>query len=66
MFIFIYFLCLVLYFIRFPLELDKFSVDIQVLKDPVIVRKFVGWTEDWEKELKKNNCPVVKASFLTK
>ncbi len=39
------------YFNRFDLELDKFGVDVQVLKDPVILREFVGWTEEWEKEL---------------
>ena len=54
------------YFIRFDLELDKFGVDVQVLKDPVILREFIGWTKDWEKELKKKNCPVVEARFLTK
>ncbi len=55
------FLTLFSYFTRFDLELDKFGVDVQVLKDTVILREFVGWTEDWEKELKKKNCPVVEA-----
>ncbi len=30
------------------------------------LREFVVWTEDWEKEIKKKNCPVDKAHFLTK
>ncbi len=59
-------MCLISYFNRFDFELDKFGIDIQVLKDPVILREFVGWTEEWEKELKKKNCPVVEARFLTK
>ncbi len=48
------------------LELDNFGVDVQVLKDPVILREFVGRTEDWEKDLKKKNSPVVEEHFLTK
>ncbi len=36
------------YFIIFDLEIDEFGVDVQVLQDPVILREFVGWTEDWE------------------
>ncbi len=39
---------------------------VQVLKDPVILIEFVGCIEDWEKELKKKNCPVIEARFLTK
>ncbi len=46
------------------LVLDKFGVDNH--KDPVILREFVGQTEDWENELKKNYCPVVEARFSTK
>ncbi len=42
------------------------GVDIEVLKDPVVLREFVGWTGEWEKELKKKICPVVEAHFLTK
>ncbi len=58
-------MCPISYFIRFDLELDKFGVDVQVLKDLVILREFIGWTEDWEKELKKKCCPFVEACFLT-
>ncbi len=32
------------YFVRFDLELDKFGVDVQVHKEPVIHREFGGWT----------------------
>ncbi len=53
-------------FCRFDLELEKFSVDIRVLQDVEITREVIGWTEDWEKELKRKNCPVVEARFLTK
>ncbi len=54
------------YHFRFDLELDKFRVNIEVLKDPVILIEFFGLTEDWEKELKKKNCLVVEACSLTK
>ncbi len=50
---------------RFCLELDKFGVDIQVLKEAIFQREFVGWIEEWEKDLNKKNGPVVKACFLT-
>ncbi len=41
-------------------------MDIRVLQDVEITREVIGWTEDWEKELKRKNCPVVQARFLTK
>ncbi len=50
----------------FDLELDKFGVDSQELKDAVVLIEFVEWSEEYEKEIKKKNCPVVKACFLTK
>ncbi len=53
-------------FCRFDLELEKFSVDIRVLQDVEIMREVIGWTEEREKELKRKNCPVVEARFLTK
>ncbi len=40
-----------------------FGVDIQVLKDPVVLQEFIGWTENWEKELKKKNILVVEAHY---
>ncbi len=36
-----------------------------VLQD-IEVMRVIGWTEDWEIELKRKNCPVVEASFLIK
>ncbi len=53
-------------YFRFDIELDKFEVDVLVLKDQVVLREFVGWSEDWEKELKKKDCPVVELHFVTK
>ncbi len=41
-------------------------MDIRVLQDDEVTREVIGWTEDWEKELKRKNCPVVEARFLTK
>ncbi len=32
---------------HFRFDLEQFGVNIEVLKDPVILREFVGWTEDW-------------------
>ncbi len=60
---FFQFLLNFIHIFRFDLELDKFGIDVQVLQDPIIFREFVGWTEDWEKKLKKKNCPVVEAHF---
>ncbi len=65
MFFSIFLVNLTCIYFRFDPELDKFRVDIQVLKDPVILREFVGWTEDRKKELGKKNCPVVEAHFST-
>ncbi len=53
-------------FCRFDLELEKFSVDIRVLQDVEISKEVIVWTEKWEKELKRKNCPVVEGRFLTK
>ncbi len=68
--IFSYWVCVlfsyILQFCRFDLELEKFSVDVKVLQDIGITREVIEWTEDWEKELKRENCPVVEAMFLTK
>ncbi len=43
-----------------------FSVDIRVVQDVEITREVIGWTEEWEKELKRKNCPLVETRFLTK
>ncbi len=52
-------------YFRFDLQCDEFGVEIQVLKDSVVLREWLGWTEECEKELKKKNSPVVEAHFLT-
>ncbi len=41
-------------------------MDIIVLQDVEIEREVICWIEDWEKELKRKNSPVVEAMFLTK
>ncbi len=51
-------------FCRFDLEQEKFSVDIRVLQDIEMTREAIGWPGDWEKELNRKNCPIVKAKFL--
>ncbi len=41
-------------------------MNIRVFQNVEITREVIGWTEDCEKELKRKNCPVVKARFPTK
>ncbi len=41
-----------------------FDVDVKVFQDVEIMREFIGWTEDWEKEFKRKNFPVVEARLL--
>ncbi len=50
----------------FDLDLEKIDVNVRLLQDVEITREFIGWTEDWEKELKRKNFPVVEARFLIK
>ncbi len=35
-----------------------------VLCNVEIMRQFIGWTEDLEKELERKHCPVVEARLL--
>ncbi len=60
MFLLIVFSCI------FDLDLEKFDVNVRFLQDVEITREFIGWTEESEKELKRKNCPVVEARFITK
>lgn len=55
-------------FFQIWVGLEKFGVDVKVLKDVGIRREFIGWTEEWGKELKTTNCVVVDVSsgFLIK
>ena len=39
---------------------------MEVLKEPAITRRFIGWTEDWEKEKFKDSGAVARAMFINK
>ncbi len=39
-------------------------MDIRVLHNVEILRAVIGWTEVWEKELKRKNYPVVEEGSL--
>ncbi len=53
-------------FSRFDLELEQFDINFRDFQDIEIMKEFIGWTEDWKKELKWKNFPVVEARFHTK
>ena len=50
----------------FDLQLEKWGVDVEILKEPAITRRFIGWTEDWEKEKFKDSGAVARAMFMNK
>jgi len=51
--------------INFDLQLDKFGVDTNILKEPT-VQIFCAWVEDWEQDARKNNDIVAEARLLQK
>ena len=40
--------------INFDLQLEKFGVDANILKEPAVQRIFHAWVEDWEQDARKN------------
>ncbi len=48
------------------MQLEEWGLDTGVLKDTVITRNFIAWTEEWEKEKHKKNDVVVRALFVNK
>ena len=50
----------------FDLQLEKFDVDLENLKEPATTRIFRAWVEDWEKEMMKKNDCVAEATLLEK
>ncbi len=50
----------------FDLQLEKWGVDVEVLKEPAITWRFIGWTEDWEKEKFKDSGAVARTMFINK
>jgi hypothetical protein len=52
--------------INFDLQLEKFGVNMGILKEPAVQRIFGAWVEDWEEDaMKKNDC-VSEAQLLQK
>ncbi len=50
---------------RFDLQLEKWGLDVGVLKDIVITRNFIAWTKEWEKEKHKKYDTVASSkSFV--
>ncbi len=52
--------------INFDLQLEKWDVDSDALKEPEVQRVFQAWIEDWEEELRRANDVVVENRLLQK
>ena len=52
--------------INFDLQLEKWDVDSDALKEPQVLRIFKAWVEDWEQEIRMRNDAVVEARLLQK
>ena len=52
--------------INFDLQLEKWDVDSDALKEPQVLRIFKAWVEDWEGEIRMRNDAVVEARLLQK
>ena len=52
--------------INFDLQLEKWDVDSDALKEPQVSRIFQAWVEDWEGEIRMRNDPVVEARLMQK
>ncbi len=52
--------------INFDLQLDKFGVNTDILKEPAVERIFCLWVEEWEEDARKKNDCVSEALLLQK
>ena len=52
--------------INFDLQLEKFGVNTNILKEPAVERIFHSWVEEWEEEARKKNDCVSEALLLQK
>jgi hypothetical protein len=52
--------------INFDLQLEKFGVNMDILKEPAVERIFSSWVEEWEEEARKKNDCVSEALLLQK
>ena len=52
--------------INFDLQLEKFGVNTDILKEPAVERIFHAWVEEWEEVARKKNDCVSEAQLLQK
>ena len=52
--------------INFNLQLEKFGVNTNILKEPAVERIFRLWVEEWEEDTRKKNDCVSEALLLQK
>ena len=52
--------------INFDLQLEKFGVDTNALREPATEHVFHAWVQDWEKEIRFKNDSVAEAHLLQK
>ncbi len=52
--------------INFDLQLEKFGVNTDILKEPAVERIFRLWVEEWEGEARNKNYCVSEALLLQK
>ncbi len=52
--------------INFDLQLEKFGVNTDILKGPVVERIFCSRVEEWEEDVRKKNDCVSEALLLQK
>ncbi len=52
--------------INFDLQLEKFGINMGILKEPAVQCIFCSWVEDWEEEARKKNDCVLEALLLQK
>ncbi len=52
--------------INFNLQLEKFGVNTDILKEPAVERIFHSWVKKWEEEARKKNDCVSEALLLQK
>ena len=48
------------------MQLEKFGVDTNILKEPAVQHIFCAWVEDWEQDARKHNDVVAEAQLLQK
>ncbi len=52
--------------INFDLQLEKFGVNTDILKEPAVERIFCSWVEEWEENTRKRNDCVSEALLFQK